>query len=90
MIFIPHQILRGKSNQEEDDWLAMLHTLREITACWFLVDETPGTPWRKYEDNIKMYIKEMGLEGCTKFIWFRVGTRYLDVPRFFNDQSCTR
>jgi hypothetical protein len=37
MVFIPHQILRGQSNQEANDWLGMLHRFREKTACSVLV-----------------------------------------------------
>jgi len=37
MVFIPHQILRGQSNQEANDWLGMLHRFREKTAYKFLV-----------------------------------------------------
>jgi hypothetical protein len=67
MVFIPHQILRGQSNQEANDWLGMLHRFREKTACRFLVGKNevtrpPGTPWRKCKGNIKIYVKEMGLD----------------------------
>ena len=68
MVFIRHQILRGQSNQEASDWLGKLHRFREKTDCRFLfgkkneVTRPPGTPWRKYKDNIKIYVKEMGLD----------------------------
>jgi hypothetical protein len=66
MVFIPRQILRGQSNDEANGWLGMLHRLREKTACSFVVGKTEvarplGTPWRKYKDNIKIYVKEIGL-----------------------------
>jgi hypothetical protein len=66
MVFIPHQILRSQSNHEANDWLRVLHRLREKTACSFVAGKTEvtrlfGTPWRKYKDNIKMYVREIGL-----------------------------
>jgi hypothetical protein len=35
-----------------------------------------GKPRFKWEDNIKMDFREMGLEGVIRFIWVRVGTGY--------------
>jgi len=38
------------------------------------VKETLGRPRRKWEDNIKMGLREVGKEAYTVFIWLRVGT----------------
>jgi len=35
---------------------------------------TLGRPRRKWEDNIKMGLREVGKEAYTGFIWIRVGT----------------
>jgi len=35
---------------------------------------TLGRPRRKWEDNIKMDLREVGKEAYTGFIWLRVGT----------------
>jgi hypothetical protein len=34
-----------------------------------------GRPRRKWEDNIKMYLREVGWDGAqTALIWLRIGT----------------
>jgi hypothetical protein len=35
-----------------------------------------GTPMSRWEDNIKMDIEEIGLDGvvCNEFIWLKTGT----------------
>jgi hypothetical protein len=33
-----------------------------------------GRPRRRWEDNTKLHIQEMGWGGWTRFIWFSTGT----------------
>ena len=33
-----------------------------------------GRPKRRWEDNIKMNLREVGLEAWTESIWLRIGT----------------
>jgi hypothetical protein len=34
----------------------------------------PGRPRSRYEDNIKMDLREVGWGACTGSIWLRIGT----------------
>jgi hypothetical protein len=34
----------------------------------------PGRPWRRWEDNIKMDLREVGWGAWTGSIWLRIGT----------------
>jgi hypothetical protein len=34
-----------------------------------------GRPKHRFEDNIKIYLKEMGWDAWTGFIWLCTGTR---------------
>jgi hypothetical protein len=43
-------------------------------CCGNLSESPLGRPKRRWEDNIKMDIQELGCGAWTGLIWFRIGT----------------
>ena len=69
MIWTYHQILFGSSNREEWSRRGMQHVWGKVevyTEFWWVnLDRrrTFGRPRRRWEDNIKIHLQEVGCEG---------------------------
>jgi hypothetical protein len=49
-------------------------TVLVVMHCKIIFDRPLGRPRRRWEDNIKMDLQEVGCGGWTGLIWLSIGT----------------
>jgi len=69
-------VSRGKNRKCA---IIMSNVKKSISSCRVLVGKPKGKrsleiPKHRWEDNIKMYLQEVGWETWTGLIWLRIGT----------------